>query len=88
MNRKEIASLKEKNKSLIDKRNTKNCSTGLTDITTFKYSSVNSDDIEKRENILKIKKKNLQMNPNLHVSKTRLIIRNIPKMNYSENDLK
>lgn len=64
-----------------DNRNRELLYFGLNNYYDFpgKEVAVSEEDKQKRENIIQLKKTNFKKNPNLHVSETRLVLRNLDK---------
>jgi nucleolar protein 4 len=81
---------KKENKENTDNRNRELLYYGLNNY----YDFVNKDEVEvseddknKREGIIQLKKTNFKKNPNLHVSETRLVLRNLEKT-FTEEKIK
>lgn len=69
-----------KNSSDIDTRNRKLLYYGLSNIKELENSeNITEEDMEKREELIQYKKTNFKKNTNLHVSETRITIRNLDK---------
>ena len=74
----------------VDKRHRYLLYYGLSQISMKEFkleSELTDEDKEKREALIELKKANFKKNPNLHVSSTRLTIRNLDK-NIDENKIK
>lgn len=80
---------KKNDKNDEDNRNRELLYYGLNNYYDFvlKENQVSEEDKARRENIILLKKTNFKKNPNLHVSETRLVLRNIDK-NYDEKKIK
>jgi len=79
----------KKNENSGDNRNRELLYYGLNNYYDFisKEIEVSEEDKVKRENIIQLKKTNFKKNPNLHVSETRLVLRNMDKT-YDEKQIK
>lgn len=90
LNREGIKSIKEEKEKKDEKRNKGYLYCGLSNESIEKcdlFDDITDTDKLKRERLIEIKKNNFYNNPNFHVSKTRLAIRNFEK-NVDENDIK
>jgi len=62
-----------------DRRNHKLLFYGLNTYNKFKHNEVPEEDQQKREMLIKVKKREFKKNPNYHISTTRITIRNLSK---------
>jgi nucleolar protein 4 len=89
---KEIENKKKVDNELkVDKRNADMAKEGLVNTTDFHVCAeepVSAPDMKLRIKLFKEKAENVRKNPNLSVSKTRLVLRNLPKRNFYEGNLK
>ena len=90
LNREGIKSIKEEKEKKDEKRNKGFLYYGLSNESIEKcdlFDDITDTDKLKRERLIEIKKNNFYNNPNFHVSRTRLAIRNFEK-NIDESDIK
>ena len=90
LNREGIKSIKEEKEKKDEKRNKGFLYYGLSNESIEKFDlfdDITDTDKLKRERLIEIKKNNFYNNPNFHVSRTRLAIRNFDK-NVDETDIK
>ena len=90
LNREGIKSIKEEKEKKDEKRNKGFLYYGLSNESIEQcdlFDDITDTDKLKRERLIEIKKNNFYNNPNFHVSRTRLAIRNFEK-NVDENDIK
>ncbi|CAG9335070.1 unnamed protein product [Blepharisma stoltei] len=78
VSREEAAKIKSAKPAKVDKRNLALSKEGIIMPNSEEFSTLTKEDIERRTRAAQTKKEKL-MNPNIFVSQTRLVIRNLPK---------